>query len=150
MTSSFAKRNGFTLIEIMIIVAVLAILVTAVVVAQKSVVVRSKNTRILNAVSQVRNAAESIYMNEGTGYLSLCDNNPPCSTHLNARNGNLDTLEDDIEDSGGGIHHCCSSQNSYCLVVKLFNDQYFCIDDESHFGSSDSQVCEDADSICLP
>ncbi|MDD5221277.1 MAG: prepilin-type N-terminal cleavage/methylation domain-containing protein [Candidatus Pacebacteria bacterium] len=148
MISSSAKRNGFTLIEIMIIVAVLAILVAAVVVAQKSVVIRSRNTRILSAVSQVRNAAESIYMNEGTGYLNLCDNPP--SAHLNARNSDLNTLEDDIEESGGGIHHCCSSQNSYCLVVKLFNDQYFCIDDESHFGSSDSQVCEDADSICLP
>ncbi len=147
MTLSFCKRNGFTLIEIMIIVAVLAILVTTVVIAQKTTVVRSKNSRILSAVSQVRKVAETIYMKEGTGYINLCDNPP--SIHLNSRDNDLDDLEDDIVESGGEVF-CRSAQNSYCLGIKLFDGQFFCIDDESHFGSVDNQVCENADSICLP
>lgn len=145
MTSSFAKRKGFTLIEIMIVVAVLAILVTTVVVAQKATVTRSKNSRILSAISDVRKIAETIYMSEGTGYINLCDTPP--SVRLNARYRDLDNLGQDIEENGGQVF-CHSIQNSYCISAKLFDGQNFCIDDESHFGSTDIQVCINAESEC--
>lgn len=145
MLLSSSKRNGFTLIEIMIVVAVLAILVSTVVIVQKTTVARARNTRILNAVADARKVIEKVYMRESNGYESVCDGD-----NFNARNNDLDELEEQITENGGSVF-CRATQNSYCLNVTLFDGQLFCVDDESHFGEIDENVCEDGgESTCLP
>jgi prepilin-type N-terminal cleavage/methylation domain-containing protein len=143
MTISLQKKNGFTLVELMIVVAVLAILVATIVIAQKTTVVKSKNTRILTAISETRKIAETIYMKEGTGYTNVCANG-----HLNMSSEELRILEKDIQ-ANGGETFCLSEQNSYCLRTRLFNGQFFCIDDEGHFGTVTGNECTNENTTCV-
>jgi prepilin-type N-terminal cleavage/methylation domain-containing protein len=142
MDSSLQKRNGFTLVELMIVVIVLAILIATVVVAQKVTITRSKNTKILTSISESKKIAEKIYMQENTGYTSLCYNG-----HLNMSSEDLRILEQNIQETGG-ITYCFAAQNSYCLGVKLFDSSYFCTDDEGRSVPTTSQKCIDENTTC--
>jgi prepilin-type N-terminal cleavage/methylation domain-containing protein len=146
MPLSLQKKNAFTLIEILIVATILAILVATVIVAQKATIIKSKNTRIISAISEVRKTAERIYMKEITGYSSFCND---VKQTLNTSNEELRILERDIQESGG-ITYCFATQNSYCLGAKLFDGQFFCIDDEAHFGQTTTQKCVDGNTICIP
>jgi prepilin-type N-terminal cleavage/methylation domain-containing protein len=144
MILSLQKKNAFTLIELMIVATVLAILVATVIVAQKTTIVRSKNTRIITAISEARKTAESIYMKEEAGYSNICDRGT-----LNVSDEELRILEKDIQGLGG-ITYCFAIQNSYCLGTKLSDGQFFCIDDDGHFGPTTNQVCVDGNTTCIP
>jgi prepilin-type N-terminal cleavage/methylation domain-containing protein len=142
MNLSLQKKNGFTLVELMIVAIVLAILVATVVVAQKTTIIKSKNTRIFTSISESKKIAEKIYMQDNTGYTSFC-----YSEHLNMSSEELRILEQDIKEVEG-ITRCFATQNSYCLEVKLFDGSYFCTDDEGHSVLNTSQKCVDGNTTC--
>jgi len=145
MAKSLQKEKAFTLIELMIIAAVLAILITTIVIVQKSSVIRSKNTRILAAVAEARKMAETIYLKEGTGYTTFCNNGGGFNSLTSKE---LDILQKDIQDNGGSVV-CWASGNSYCASIELFGDKgFFCIDDEGHFGPTNNQICTDENAVC--
>jgi len=147
MRKSLQKEKGFTLIELMIVCVVLAILITTVVLAQKSVLVRSKNTRILTAVEQVRKIAGRMYINPGS-YENLCSSQGGHLKEDNADFPELKSLQVDINNNGGATA-CYSALNSYCVSTKLFDNSYFCIDDEGYFeNTSTTSKCANPDTTC--
>jgi prepilin-type N-terminal cleavage/methylation domain-containing protein len=139
----FSKRsNGFTLVELLIVVAILGILISIIVVAIREYSQRAKNTKILSDVSQVKRIAESIYMSQSDGYVNLCQ-----ADNLNENDQDLKILKEDIEKQGGSIT-CKSIEESYCLSVSLVGGSYLCLDDEGDSGIYQTNPCSSANSVC--
>jgi prepilin-type N-terminal cleavage/methylation domain-containing protein len=144
MKKTFKGKQGFTLIEFLIVLTILGILISLAVVSIRESSVRSKNSRIATDLSEVRKIAENIYLEAGNGYLNLCQ-----SGHLNQSDPDLDIIESDIQKLGGSTT-CYSAYDSYCVSVSLAGGKGFiCIDDEGHFGGPyDVNPCLNEGSSC--
>lgn len=141
------KSKGFTLIEILIVIAIIGILASIVVVSLRGASERTKNTKIVTDIVQVRKVAEVMYVQEATGYENLCSQGT-----LNVNNETLLTLKNDIEYYSGSsdVITCYASVRSYCVSVELLGVQtkWFCIDDEGNNEEFTTNPCIDADSKC--
>jgi prepilin-type N-terminal cleavage/methylation domain-containing protein len=132
-------KKGFTLIEILIVVAIIGILATIVIVSLREASDRGRNTKIVAGVVQVRKIAEDMYLQEATGYEGLCLND---GTGGVGSNIDMQTIEADIGQFGRSLD-CYSEQYHYCVSVELMgeNANYFCIDDNGNNIESASTPC---------
>lgn len=73
---SFKQSNGFTLIELMVTIAIIAILASIALPSYNSYVARSKIAEATSELSQWRNAAERYYQ-DNRNYTGVCDNTGP-------------------------------------------------------------------------
>ena len=73
---SFKQSNGFTLIELMITIAIIAILASIALPSYNSYVDRSKIAEATSELSQWRNAAERYYQ-DNRNYTDVCDDTGP-------------------------------------------------------------------------
>lgn len=76
---SLNRANGFTLIELMITVAIVAILAAVALPSYNSYVARSKIAEATSELSQWRNAAERYYQ-DNRNYTDVCTNTGPSGT----------------------------------------------------------------------
>lgn len=141
----FKTRKGFTIIELLIVVAIIGILATIIAVSVREASDRTRNTKIVTSVTQIRKVAEDIYLQEFT-YEVLC-----LAGGLNTGyNSVLLILKDDIEKYGGTNLVCYSSRYSYCVSVQMGGQQtkYFCIDDGGGSVESVTNVCTSSNIKC--
>lgn len=140
------KQKGFTLVELLIVVAVIGILATILIVSLRQASDRSRNTKIITNVVQVRKIAEQMYAEELTGYEGLCQD----STHFNSEDyPELGVLQSDIVDNFGGSITCYDDSDSYCVSSSLRTaGRYICIDDEGSSVEVDGNPCTAADDTC--
>lgn len=73
---SSAKVSGFTLVELMVTIAIIAILASIALPSYTSYVARSKIAEATSELSQWRNAAERFYQDNRT-YTDVCTNTGP-------------------------------------------------------------------------
>jgi general secretion pathway protein G len=112
------KNKGFTLIEMLVVIAVIGILSATVLTALGPARNKAKDTRIISALSQVMSVAETYY--SGT-YTGLTVSNPsqmgPLTTDITTNSGNLV-----VNVSGDG--------RSYAAYSALASDstKYYCVD----------------------
>lgn len=142
-------EKAFTLVELLCIIALLAILIAIVTVSFRESIISSKNSRIGLSVVQIRSIAERIRLERGNSYIDLCQD----EQHLNQfLDPDLDALQRDIEEMAGlDSVICLTSEDSYCVSVKLVGGKgYLCVDDEGRFTDPPSvfDPCVDADSVC--
>lgn len=140
------KRRGFTIVELLIVVAIIGILATIVIVSLREASDRARNTKIVTSVTQIRKVAEDMYIQESSGYESLC-----LSGGLNiAYTDILETLKDDIEKFGGSNIVCYSSRYSYCVSTLMTGStaKYFCIDSDGNNIESTSNACMVSNIAC--
>ena len=141
------KLKGFTIIELLIVVAIVGILATIVIVSLREASERSRDAKIVTDVVQVRKIAEEMYIQEFS-YDNLCSGGDLNTSYSES----LQTIKDDIENYYGGsnIITCYSGQRSYCVSAPLTGatTQYFCIDDEGNNTEAASDPCVNADSTC--
>lgn len=76
---SFTQHNGFTLIELMITIAIIAILASVALPSYNSYVARSKIAEATSELSQWRNAVERYYQ-DNRNYTNVCANTGPAGT----------------------------------------------------------------------
>ncbi|MBU3964474.1 type II secretion system GspH family protein [Patescibacteria group bacterium] len=146
MKALLKKRKGFTIVELLIVVAIIGILATIVIVSLKEASDRARNTKIITSVTQIRKIAEDMYIQEAGGYESLC-----ISGELNGGYSDILTiLENDVEKYGGDMVSCYDSRYSYCVSAQLTGSttKYFCIDDQGSNIESTSNACSDINIAC--
>ncbi|MCX6738197.1 MAG: type II secretion system protein [Candidatus Parcubacteria bacterium] len=140
------KRKGFTIVELLIVVAIIGILTTIVLVSLREASDRARNTKIITSVTQIRKVAEDMYIQEPSGFGNLC-----LTGELNiARTDILGILKDDIEKYGGSNIVCYSSKYSFCVSTLLGGDttKYFCIDSDGDNVESTSDICTASNIAC--
>ncbi|MEA3452724.1 MAG: prepilin-type N-terminal cleavage/methylation domain-containing protein, partial [Patescibacteria group bacterium] len=133
-------KKGFTLIEVLIVVAIIGILATIVIVSLRETSDRGRNTKIIAAVVQARKIAEDMYVVNGS-YESLCDGAGGPSS-----NSELQTIQMDVAEYGRSLA-CYSGDYHYCISVLLIgeNANYFCIDDQGRNIETTADHCDDID-----
>ncbi|HYG32922.1 MAG TPA: type IV pilin protein [Methylophilaceae bacterium] len=75
------KAAGFTLVELMVTVAIIAILASVALPSYTSYVARSKISEATSELSQWRNVAERYYQ-DNRNYTDLCDNTGPTGKYF--------------------------------------------------------------------
>ena len=125
---NYKAHRGFTLIEVLIVVAIIGILATIVIVSLREATDRTKNTKIITNITQIRKIAEQLYVEEADGYTNLCDG----TGGINASNPDLTMIESDIQEYLGASASmtCYASNYHYCISTRLVDDavRWFCID----------------------
>jgi len=146
MKALFKKREGFTIVELLIVVAIIGILATIVIVSLREASDRARNTKMITSVTQIRKIAEDMYIQEPSGYELLCSGGVLNGDYSDI----LVVLENDVEKYGGTIVSCYDSRYSYCLSAQLTGstERYFCIDDQGSNIESTSNACSDSNIAC--
>ncbi len=137
-------KKGFTLIEILIVVAIIGILATIVVVSMRQASDRGKSAKIISSVVQVRSIADDLYLQNTDGYKDLCDLSGGFGT-----NADLQIIKADIEEYGGSVT-CYSEQYHFCVSTRLVGEEdvYFCIDDSGTNVQAASSLCTGTNISC--
>jgi prepilin-type N-terminal cleavage/methylation domain-containing protein len=132
-----SKNNGFTLIEMLIVVAIIGLLSSVILTALGPAKDKAKDTRIISDVNQIRSIAETLFANSNYDALELLPSN-------NIQNQDLKGLSDDVT-AQGGILTIIKSQPAPAknyLVYSSLNiktgdssnpsTQYYCVDSAGH------------------
>lgn len=144
MQNLHKRKKGFTLIEVLIVVAIIGVLATIVAVSLREASDRGRNAKIIAGVVQARKVAEDMYLQEATGYTNLCDG-------LGGPSSNLDiqTIEADVAEFGKTLN-CYAVQYHYCVSLQLMGEdaKYFCIDDNGNNIESVANNCSSSNVSC--
>jgi len=140
-----AKQKGFTLVEVMIVIAIIGILASILVVSLRQASDRSRDAKVITDIVQIRKIAERMYAEELVGYINLCEDS---SNLKSSYDSDLGTLQRDIETFESTIT-CYADSDSYCISASLrAANQYFCIDDEGSSIEITGNPCLLADDTC--
>ena len=145
MKSFSVKQKGFTLVELLIVIAIIGILASITIVSLRQASDRSRNAKIITNIVQIRKIAEQMYAEELSGYINLCEDS---LTFKSSYNPDLGVLQADIN-VYEGVVSCYANANSYCVSSTLRTaGQYFCVDDEGSSIEVTGDPCSSADSTC--
>jgi prepilin-type N-terminal cleavage/methylation domain-containing protein len=131
------KQNGFTLIEMLVVVAVIGILSSVLLTALGPARNKAKDSRIIQEVNQVRSLAETLY----DGDYDALENLPS----VNIVNETLRILSEDITLQGGELAIIKSSApavsylaysrlNEIVFEETVEREKYYCIDSSGRAG----------------
>ena len=115
------NKKGFTLIELMVVIAIIAILATVVLVALQGARDAAEDSKRKSALSQVRSVAEVYYATNDRSYANLETNDDEIA-QLTGEHG--------VDDGNLTIN---SSADAYCAYIELTDhegegeESYFCL-----------------------
>lgn len=134
------KQRSFTLIEMLVVIAIIGILAGIILVALGGMRTKAKDSRIIAEMGQLRNAAPLYYADNGNSF-----NGFGCSV----ANPNINALCTDIAAQGGitpsdevtptyGVDIITDNDQVYCAEVKLNSGKYWCVDSQGRSARFDT------------
>ncbi len=125
-------KSGFTLIEMLVVVAIIGLLSSVVLNALGPARNKAKDARIMQEVGQVRDIAETVYNGHYPESIAVTPGVTPS-------NGDLASLDSDIATQGGELHVVLSSDSATFIAYSKLNTlatdqsgteqtQYYCLD----------------------
>ena len=123
------KKKAFTLIELMIVVAIIGILASIIVLNTWGAQDKAKDASIKSQMHQVENAAELMHVSNGDSYEGVCD--PSDNTLSNT--GELGLLEKSIMKNNGNLPVLCfesGNNKDFAAASPLVADKgkYWCLE----------------------
>ena len=131
------SKDGFTLIDLLVVIGIIGLLAGIVVVAVTSVRRDAFDTRIKNNVRQLRLLAESAYDANGATYLDW--------TTASSIQSELTAVIEDLDEAYGNDSSQYtlieSEAKEFCVSAALhsINGQYYCIDHNGVFRTTTEQ-----------
>lgn len=149
------KERGFSLIELLVVIAILGMLAVLVVAVVETGRAKARDTRIKNAVGQMRWLAEIVYDTQGANYTNWISNSQ-ISDDLYILLDDVDVNFGDtaansgdyIADPSGYVTRIRYNQETdYCISAPLntVENTYACIDRRGILLETTSHCPEDAD-----
>jgi len=147
-----ASTSGFTLVEVLTVIMIIAILASVVLVSLERARERTRDSTIKNQMSQLRSLAETVYtFTDGyEKFYEMTDEDSPDPDYL--------TVKDKIEEMEGELTVRFTDPDnndfsSYCAYTPLVSgeDNYFCVDSAGDAAEIDGTEydfnCKDGDEI---
>lgn len=129
LSSTILNKNGagFTIIELLAVIAIVGFLVAIVLVRTGSAKKEGEDIAVRTALREIRNAGE-LYYNDSETYEGVCD---PGNTTL-ADDGDFKRIKDYITKHNGseGIIGCKDDETGYAVISSLNLGNCWCIDSE--------------------
>jgi len=133
-------KKAFTLIELLIVIAIIGILAGIVLVSLTGALKKGKDSRIQADLQQVRNVAGMMLSDKGN-YDDLCNTSTNQLNTSGDYGTQLNTIQSDITAQGSGIH-CYASSTEYCVSAALVsNNNYYCIDSNGNALVTSTNPC---------
>lgn len=136
------RERAFTLIELLIVMLIIAILAGMVVIGLRGIRERGRDTRVINAMSQIRTVMElwSTYLGgrypDSTAVSQACN----CTATSASYQNDLCLLCTEIRNfSRNGAITINSSANEYCAFTQLSNNNWICIEEVGQLRESSTQ-----------
>lgn len=120
----FQKGGGFTLVEIIVVIAIIGLLMSIVIISTGESRKKGKDAAIQSALMEVRNAAE-LYYDEAKTYIGVCD----LGDNTLANTGDFIRIEQYIIQQGGVIT-CRETEKAYAVISTLNLGNCWCIDSQ--------------------
>jgi prepilin-type N-terminal cleavage/methylation domain-containing protein len=136
-TSSVQIKNGFTIIELVVVIAIIAVLAGIVLTNVTQYAKKGKDAAIKGQMSQIRTAATDFSYTAGT-YSGMCP-----GTGVTA----CDKTESNIANLGGLFNKSNFGSTFYCISFYLSDHtNKWCVDNTGYAGSSDD--CDSSPYSC--
>lgn len=140
----FSKENGagFTLVEIMVVVAITVLIATIILVSMGESRKEARDAAIKTSLGEIRKASEFLY-DLNSSYIGVCDPNPPGDDSLSG-SGDFDRIEVYIEAQGGAVF-CRESLTAYATISILNRGGCWCVDSlgaAREIALSGSETCQ--------
>jgi len=144
----FSRRGvvwGFTLVEILVVIAIIGILATIVLLSLNAARAKAKDATIKAAVEQVRQVAELFYDDHSNTYSGFDDQSDGSTYDLIE----LERIKTSIAENGGSfVLKVDGAGNKYCAQSAFTSGgDIFCVDNTGFIGSG-ALDCDDTNITC--
>ncbi len=120
----YLNKRGFTLTEVLVIVAIIGLLASLILINLDQSRKRARDSVIVTALTEVRNVA-ALYNDSNETYVGVCD-----SAGSLSNSGDLGRIKAHIEENNGssGVIRCNDSENEFAVIVSLNMGNCWCVD----------------------
>lgn len=141
------KMRGFTLLELIIVVALIGIITAITLVLLGDARAKGSDTAIRSQVTSARSQAELYYHLNNSSYSGVCD-----ATLSDDPQGIADFRTAANAENGGGAETCIDSVDAWAFEVQLVRDntQYACVSTGGEGGVYTGSTIDVGDYTCGP
>ncbi len=144
------KKSGFTLVEVLTVIMIIAILATVVLVSLDAARKRARDSTIQNQLSQIRSLAETVYSIE-EGYEDFTNENHQNWSDYRRGVEKINEVSEGLAEGEDNINiHFSDNDREYCAYSSLVRnpDEVFCIDSSGNAVTAEDVLCDSENFSC--